>query len=127
MNFSDKNIRKVVSVLKGFYLFIMVILIILTSFLYLYGGRFRMEALIGIVFTGVVYIGLKNKQPWVISVIVYSASLGLISQLINSPNNTIKLAAKILGSALTIFEIYFFTRKEVKKYFGVKSIFLFGR
>lgn len=138
MKFSEKNIKFIISLLKGFYLtftIILAILLIAAIFLTLILNKnlsgspliTLAEVLIAVMLGSAIYLGLKNKKPWVISIIVFSASISLLPQLLYNTTSITNLIFKVFGLVLSIFEIYFFTRKEVRQYFGTKRIFLFGR
>jgi hypothetical protein len=114
-----------ISILKKIYLLIVIILALLVIADYFLNGLLQAAGILGTLLFFSYYIGLKNKQPWVIPVIVLTASLGLIGELLTDTTNVAALVVKLFVVAFSCFEIYFFTRKEVQNYFGVKGIFLF--
>ena len=138
MSFSDKKIKTIVLLLQRFYFIVFILLVslfLLLVFL-LITGNFQsrqpilpmfIQSIPTYIICGVFYFGLKNKRYWIIPVAMLSNTYGLLSILFSSPKNLLYLIVKIFTLSLTVFELYFFSRKEVRKYFKSKGLFLFGR
>lgn len=132
MKFSDKNIKLIVSILKFLYSVLLVIIILLLSISFILGIVDRININL---FNEVVYllintayvVGLNYRKPWLIPIILFFSTFGIIGTIVFKPLDSIELVVKILSFALGAFQIYFFTRKEVRKYFGVKGLFLFSK
>lgn len=79
----------------------------------------------------VVYIGLRLRREWLISLILLFSAWWLISTFLTSFQPAVDvpgLLSKIGGILLVLFyayQLYFFSRREVKSYFGVKEVILF--
>lgn len=123
--FSPKRIRVIISILKYFYLMITILTII--SILFdLTIGKFKINNLTTVLLGSVIYLGLKNKYRWIIPVITIISALVIIANLSFRPNNFPDIVVKLFVFGLNIFNLYFFTRKEVKKYFKSKGFFLYS-
>ncbi len=138
MKLSEKNIKTVVNVLKYLYLVTSIVLLLLIlAIIYLlnFGSPAKTPSpLISIIFQipGLImcfafYWGLKTKQPWLVPIMVVLNSLHLVYLMLTFPQDIIHVIAKIIGLCLAAFNIYFFTTKEVKKYFKSKGLYLFGK
>jgi len=136
MKFSEKNIRIVVNVLKWFYL----VFIILTSIttiafiLLLLNGPPKNVSHYYSLITGILllltcialYFGLKKRCQWIVPVMVILTSLNIVILIFSSPKDLPHVIATIIGMCIAGFEFYFFTTKEVRKYFKTKGFYLFG-
>ena len=130
MHFNQKQIRVIVTVAKSVYLFVFVLAmaILLLSFMidverFLAAFlSFGLTALIA----GSVFFGLHKRKTWVIPTIVLLSIFGLIGGFLSFPDTLLTLAGKWIGIIWAIFMLYFFTRKEVREYFGSKGIFVFS-
>ena len=127
MVFPEKHIRIIVSLLQKFYLILTLGILLTTPVIFIVKGVFSATDFISIFIGATIYLGLKMRKFWIVPVKVILSSLGLISVLFYQPKNVLLLVIKLFIIALTSFEIYFFTRKEVRKYFKAKGLFLFGR
>lgn len=127
MRFSLNKIKTVVNVVKWFYLVGAVIEIFLIAIVFLIGNGLRIDAIIGTIVSIILYFGLKNKKSWVVPTILILSSLSFVGQLIYIPAvNITFLVLKIIVSLISIFLIYFFSRKEVREYFNSKGLYLFS-
>ena len=126
MNLEKKRIKVVVNIIAWFYLLVPLLLpVFIVLSLWLHRSipfQIYLSGIIGVV----IYLGLKGIKAWVVSVIVYLSGFSLLSQLLYRPENLMILIAKLFGISFLVFQLYFFTRQKVKKYFKVKSLFLFG-
>jgi len=130
MRFNQKQIGLILTAVKSLYLFIFVlaVAILLLSFMvdverFMAGFlSFGLTALI----SGSVFFGLHKRKAWVIPTIVLLSVFGLIGGFFSFPETVVVLAGKWFGIIWAIFMLYFFTRKEVREYFGSKGIFVFS-
>jgi hypothetical protein len=111
MHFNQKQIQRIVVIMKSLYFIVFATAAIGLFFFFVFDFDRLMEEIsvtISIIFSGlvalVVFIGLHRKKSWIIPTVI----------------------GKWIGLALSLFELYFFTRKKVKEYFGSKGIFVFS-
>ncbi|OGD86684.1 hypothetical protein A2870_04790 [Candidatus Curtissbacteria bacterium RIFCSPHIGHO2_01_FULL_41_11] len=127
MTFSEKNIKTIVNFLKWFYLLIAIAEIFLLIGNYFLNARFSIELVMGILLAISFFIGLRARKPWVIPLLLIVSSIALFSQIFTSVVTETFLIAKVVGIGISLFLIYFCTKKEVRAYFGTKGLFLFSR
>lgn len=127
MTFSEKSIKTIVNFLRWFYLLIAIAEIFLLIGNYFLNGKFSIELVIGILVATTFFIGLRSRKPWVIPLLLIFSSITLFSQIFTSVGNGTFLITKLIGIFLSLFLIYFSSKKEVRAYFGTKGIFLFSR
>ena len=76
-----------------------------------------------------ILLGLHRKRPWVIPLILISSTYRILGWLVlPAPENTPYLSyaiSRFLGIAFQSLLFYFFSRKEVKSYFGYRGLTLF--
>lgn len=136
MKFSEKNIKIVVNVLRWFYL-VFIILTSLTTLafiLLLLNGPPKNESHYYSFITGIlllltctaIYFGLKNRRQWIVPVMVILSSLNIVLLIFSFPKDLLHVIATIIGMCIAGSELYFFTKKEVRKYFNTKGFYLFG-
>ena len=126
MTFSDKRINLICSILKWFYLVGAIFSITAFVIIYLTIHQVMVEGIIGFLVPMGIFLGLRKRNPLIVPVIVLFGMFGLILNLLSSPKNILEVIAKVFGMFLSLFLIYFFTRKEVRKYFNVKGIPFFS-
>jgi hypothetical protein len=78
-----------------------------------------------------IYYGLKKKREWVISLVLFSSAIIILRGILMSAsvvNNIVELIGKFFVFVLILFAVYqifFFTKKEVKKVFSDKGSAIF--
>ncbi len=125
MKFSEKQIISIVAIFKYLNLS-MIILAILLTFLSLVINKFSLSILFALVPAAAFYSGFKYRQPWIIPVMILLGSFGTISYLFLGANGTLQVIVKNLALFVSLFQLYFFSRKEVRKYFRSRGIYLFS-
>jgi len=91
------------------------------------------QILIGLVLFYSIYYGLKKKRRWVIPVVLVFPAYQLLSYLFSIHAGTSEyLSINIISTAFKfsialfyVYQIYFFSKKEVRKLFGVGEQILF--
>lgn len=134
MVFSQKLISTLIFILKLIYLLppflliaSLVLLILLRFPLSLLSEQIQLSDFLGVLIVLSFSYGLHRRKSWVVPLIVYLNGLCILGLFLTQPNNLLETVAKFLGLIFLAFGIFFFTRKEVKKYFNVKSLMLFSR
>ena len=78
-----------------------------------------------------IYIGLRLKKKWLIPLALIASAWLLISTFLTTLQPAIdvpSLFAKVVGIMLVMFcsyQMHFFSRREVKAYFGTKETIVF--
>lgn len=123
--FSENTIKKIASVLKYIYLFGFVIGA-LGMIVFIPQKLVSPILIIFPVISVVQYYGLHKRKSWIVPTIVILTSIGLVrARFFSFPQTTDVVIARFLGVGFAAFEIYFFTRKEVRKCFNAKGIFIY--
>jgi hypothetical protein len=127
MSFSEKSIRTTIFALKWFHLLVACVtaLIILILLLVRHVPFSLGTALLIFLQSSAIFFGLHKRRPWVIILIVASSIIGTTNSFFYNPNTSIQVVAKLVGIWLNIFHLYFFSRKEVRKYFDMKGVIIF--
>lgn len=125
MKFSEKQVSFVVSIFKFFNLFIIVLAILVIPLSILI-NRFSMSIVLALIPALAFYIGLKYRQPWIIPVMILIGSFGTINFFFSNADTTLGALKKYIGLVMSLFQLYFFSRKEVRKYFRSRGIYLFS-
>ena len=77
------------------------------------------------------YFGLMRRKKWIIPLILLAAAFGLFRELIyilHPAESLSKIAGKAISVLLLLFysyQMHFFSKTEVKKFFQSKGSFLF--
>ena len=129
LSFSEKNIQRIVTILKWYYF----VFVCLGSFVLL-GGLligYKLPQLFNIagifLLPLLIYLGIKKRNNWVIVVIVIQSAVNILYAffrpvpLQNTLGPVAGILIKITSMVFDVFQIYFFTRKEVRKYFNAKD------
>lgn len=128
MAFSKERIHLIVNLLKWYNLFLilasLILFIIALLFLSKHIINRHLEILIFNTFSSIFvsltfFIGLHKRRLWAIPTIIVLSFFNIVALLFLS-NLTIWThhIARIFYLCLSLFQIYFFTRKEVQQYFG---------
>ncbi|MHB8881334.1 MAG: hypothetical protein ACYC69_07455 [Thermodesulfovibrionales bacterium] len=78
-----------------------------------------------------IYIGLRLKKKWLIPLVLIASAWLLVSTLLTTLQPAIDVPAffaKVVGIMLVLFcayQMHFFSRREVKAYFGTKETIVF--
>jgi hypothetical protein len=91
------------------------------------------EVLIGFVLFCSIYYGLKRKRKWVIPFVLFLPAYQLFNYLFSTHEGTSEyLSIKIISAVIHfsvglfyVYQIYFFSKKEVRRLFGVREQILF--
>jgi len=124
---SEKQVKSVVTFLSWFYLLSGIVLALLLIANFLLSNNFLTASFIGLLVPFSLFIGLKYRKPWLVPLIILVSSITLLSLVFTLVHNATFIVAKLVGMVLSLFELYFFTKKEVRNYFGTKGIFFFSR
>ena len=79
----------------------------------------------------VIYIGLRLRKKWLISLVLISSAWLLLSTFLATFQSAVDvpgLLAKAVCIMLVLFyayQMHFFSRREVKSYFGMKGTIIF--
>jgi len=90
-----------------------------------------LQEIINLLLYTVLYIGLRLKTKWLIPLILISSVWWLLSTFLRGFQpavDIIGLLAKTVGIMFVLFcayQMYFFSRREVKSYFGTKETIFF--
>jgi hypothetical protein len=85
-------------------------------------GSLRFDILWAFATASAIAYGIHKRRAWIPFVVTLLAAWGIISNIF-SP---VSVIASIFSIVLLSLEIYFFNRKDVKTYLGVKGVTLFG-
>ena len=91
----------------------------------------NLEGIIPILIFLIIYIGLKLRKKWfvpfvlLVSILILINSSLYIFQPIENMHGLFLKACAIMFFIFFAYQMYFFSRKEVKAYFGVKETFFF--
>lgn len=134
MAFSEKSIHKIVSILKWYYF----VFVCLGGFALLAGlfVGYKLPQLFHIsgifLIPSLIYLGLKKRKSWVIILVVVQCVLNIAFAFFTTgvtPQNSLGPVAgtliKITGVVMAVFQLYFFTRKEVRKYFKATDVIIY--
>jgi hypothetical protein len=78
-----------------------------------------------------IYYGLKKRREWVISLVLFSSAIIILRGILMSAsvvNNIVELIGKFfvfVWILFAVYQIFFFTKKEVKKVFSDKGSAIF--
>ncbi len=92
----------------------------------------EIEPIIGVFVIGMIYLGLRLRQPWVVHLVLIFSPLGVVMNLLFAFEHSVNLTAllcKTLGffyGVLCAYQIIFFSKKEVKVFFKDRGVTLFG-
>ena len=117
IKFSANTIKKVVLIWQIIYLliaFLYLLIILISPFT---GRSFSLYYGISFIVCSAVYYGLMNRKMWAIQTIILLSIYSIITTIRVQPGNFLYLVLKIATLAFNAFEIYFFTKKEVRNYF----------
>jgi hypothetical protein len=132
MRFSNNNIRGVVSVFAWLFLGIGILDILALVINFFITKDLQIDRLFWPLINIAIGLGLKKRKPSMptllvmwggIGVFVYG--FGLYSSLLNLEENLDYMIYNSFAFGLSVFAIYFFSRKEVRKYFNAKGVTLF--
>jgi hypothetical protein len=117
MTFSEKSIRTLIFILKGIYLSISVLLILLLLLTH------ELELINYFSVSMVIFYGLHKVKFWVIPIIIILNLIGALRLYygLSEYPQSILVLARILLICLPILLILFLTKKEVKAYFRLSK------
>jgi len=128
IHFSEKQIRIIVTVVKSLYLFIFLLAVAILFLSFVHSlERFMSQIFLGLpaVVSGTIFFGLHKRKAWIIPIIVLVSAFSLVTGFLSFPDTLSAIIGKWFGIFWAMFMLYFFTRKEVREYFGAKGIFVF--
>lgn len=133
LSFSEKSIQRIVSILKWYYF----VLVCLVGYILLVGSltgfilqQLVNNSLIFLVFLAI-FLGLNKRKSWVIIIIVVTSALTFweaFSTPVPSQNRLSPAALeliRVIHLLINAFNLYFFTRKEVRKYFKATDVIIY--
>jgi len=140
LSIEDKNIAKkharifqIVARIRRVYLVLLIIswLVVFWGICHPLNLRESLEALLYAILWTVIYYGLRSEESWVIPLIFINSAILCFSRLtdiFHPAENVKEIVFKVL-SCLTIlfffYQILFFSKGEVRRYFGDKGKLLF--
>jgi len=140
LSIEDKNIAKkharifqIVARIRRVYLVLLIIswLVVFWGICHPLNLRESLEALLYAILWTVIYYGLRSEESWVIPLIFINSAILCFSRLtdiFHPAENAKEIVFKVL-SCLTIlfffYQILFFSKGEVRRYFGDKGKLLF--
>jgi hypothetical protein len=128
MAFTRKQIQAIVTLLKFLHLsvfvltFLTLMLLVDHDFTNIFSNLWVLPAL---AISLVIFIGLHQRRSWIVPTVILLSILGLIGGLLSVPEELPTLVGKWMRIFVSIFQIYFFTRPEVRSYFGSSAHILF--
>jgi hypothetical protein len=131
LSFSEKNIHRIISILKWYYFFWVCLggLILLIASLIGYKSPRLIDALTILLSSSAILFGLYKRKSWVVVLITVKSALSIVIAFFQTPltsqaplGPTVGIVAQTIGLGISAFEIYFFTRKEVRKYFKATDV-----
>lgn len=137
MELDDKVSSKINSFKRVYLFFTIIYAIYVGVLLFKLSGNYATgklpQVIIGFVLFYSVYYGLKRKRKWVIPIVLVLPAFGLINYLIATHTppskfpslNIISVVEDFAMGLFCAYQIYFFSRKEVRKVFGVRGQILF--
>lgn len=135
-NFHERRISSTVVIIRKIYftlLFLGVLgLVYLASGVsHVYGGKDIPGYLIFCLIVSIKYYGLRFRRTWVVPLILYASALGIIRILftgVNAENGVIMVIGVPVFFMMVLFyayQIYFFSRTDVNRFFGRKGLIFF--
>jgi len=133
LSFSEKNIHRIVSILKWYY-FVLVCLEGFIIFGRLLTGYPLQQLVNHSLFSLIplaIFLGLNKRKSWVIIIIVVYSALSFLMAFflpVPSPSRLDPFEFElitVIGLLINAFNLYFFTRKEVRKYFKATDIIIY--
>lgn len=136
----NDKIESIVIKIKKIYLFLICLYIVLIVIAILaplnqYDIKNKIESTYKLTYNFIIflalYIGLPKRKKWIIPLILFFSSLGFLATLIDilHPAESLsRIAEKVIGLLVFLFfgyQIHFFSKAEVKKFFRTKGSILF--
>jgi hypothetical protein len=125
------QVQRIVGAIQGIYAFALVsICLALVLLLPLTGpSRFSPGQWLGIGFcfaTGaVIYLGLRLRKPWVVSLIVFSSASTMIPSIGSHPETVMAVITSRAGALFSLYQLWFFTRPAATRFFGINGTTVF--
>jgi len=105
------------------------------AIIYIFTGRYsqaeNLQVPLNILIDSLIFLGLRRKKHWVVVLIMICSALWLLYTLLSifAPAADFRtLFQKFVAVALVLFYAYqinFFSKYEVKKFYGVKGFIIF--
>lgn len=125
MDFSEPKIKFIVSVLMKISLICTIIFIVLFS-IGLLLGKLLLSMLIIAIISYAYYNGFKNKKPWIIPTMLFFGATGVVAYFFTNPTNQTEFIVKYIQLAISLSQLFFFSRKNVRKFFNSRGMYLFS-
>jgi hypothetical protein len=99
----------------------------------IFGGTADSAAKAGLAFFVyfTIYMGLRHRKKWVLIIILIFSAFALLTSFLSSvtpAKNVASLSGKVIDIVFVLFsayQIYFFSKKEVKKVFNTKGTIIY--
>ena len=123
MTFSTRTISIIVNVFKYFHL----LFIILTGLLFIVVINFSTNAtsisayMLPLITSTLIFRGLSRRKFWVIPLMVGLGIFAIVRLSFYQPPELYLSIVRVAGFGLSAFQIFFFTKKEVREYFKRKA------
>jgi len=143
MSFSENQVKKILKVFRGIFVFVMIIgiigfvLAILMS-IFLKTNRYDSSSiifLIGIITAYCLNRGIKYRKEWIPPVLTILFSFSLILSILSASATRltfnfqvtyyVAIITRLLVWIIQLFGIYFFAKKEVRNFFNNKGTTIF--
>ena len=94
-----------------FALFTLLLLFVNPNFIYLFV----------FLFASLMAWGMRKKAAWILPASILLSAGNIVTVVLTASFDI----ASLIGLCLSLFQLYFFSQRNVRKYFGVKGTFLF--
>jgi hypothetical protein len=128
MVLSQRRIHAVVTALKWYYFMLAfsMAFALLASILIGNLKLYLLNILLTLLVSAVIFLGLQTRKPWIVPLIIILSAMSIARFfLLHSPLTGVLTIARVIGLWISVFELFFFTRKNVKSYFKVRKIPIF--
>ena len=126
ITFPQKNIKVIVAVVKWFYfLGALFSIVALGWFIQINAHDYLIIPLVALMISTSMFIGLHYKKSWVPISMVILSTLNLIQHLVHLSQDITGILLGSIGFLISLFLLFFFTRKEVKEYFNSNETIIY--
>jgi len=73
----------------------------------------------------VIYVGLRLRKPWVVSLIVFGSASTMIPSIGSHPETVIAVITYRAGALFSLYQLWFFTRPATTRFFGIHGTIVF--
>lgn len=124
MDISDRVINFAVALFKYLYLTLTIfslVIILLSVFI----NQFNFVLfIVPMIFLGF-YKGIKNREPWIVPVLVFVSSWQIFSYLMSPQNDWVTFISKNIILLIGLSQLLLFSSQKVRRYFKFRDLYLF--